>query len=346
MAIKNLITIGALFVLCIGPNVAVGQINVPGPVFKHQQVETTEATRPFATPGIFNYDAQMFAPLQFPMTPGEELGPRTGFFASMDRLYLSMTRARGDDTTTNEVPVGTNYMWGNKYKAGWMTEAQDGWSFEYSQSEGSFYSSGQDILAGNPMLTSTRFANVEVNKVFRQRLSRGGWLQPYLGIRFINLGDKTIEDVSLPADVSLRFKQSVTNNAFGFNVGSSYINRKGRYRNEFDIALATTYNNQNYFATDLTFSGTGNTVLESYYTGNSFVPVLDLSYELAYNLTRDFGIRGGAQFMWLWDGIARANTLTQPQNPNSEFSQTLGEPGIFEQGVIAAGFSFGMEWKR
>ncbi|MEE2826087.1 MAG: hypothetical protein VYE64_05625, partial [Planctomycetota bacterium] len=70
MAIKNLITIGALFGLCLSANVAMGQINVPGPVFRYQQVETTESTRPFATPGIFNYDAQMFAPLQFPMTPG------------------------------------------------------------------------------------------------------------------------------------------------------------------------------------------------------------------------------------------------------------------------------------
>lgn len=346
MAIKNLITIGALFGLCLSANVAIGQINVPGPVFRYQQVETTESTRPFATPGIFNYDAQMFAPLQFPMTPGEELGPRTGFFASMDRLYVNMSRATIADNNTNDVPTGNNYMWGNRYNIGWMTDADDGWSFEYSQSEGSFFSSGQDVLVGNPMLTSTRFANVEVNKVFRQRLKRGGWLEPYLGFRFVNLSDSTIEDVSLPGDVALRFKQNVTNNAFGLNVGGSYVNRRGRYRNEFDVAVAVTYNNQNYFATDLTFSETGNTVLESYYTGNAFVPVLDLNYELAYNLTRDFGLRGGVQFMWLWDGMARANTLTQNLNPNSDFSATLGEPGIFDQGVIAAGFSFGIEWKH
>ena len=344
MAIKNLITLGALFVVCFNVNVAPGQINVPGPVFKYKQVEQTEATRPFATPGIFNYDAQMFAPLQFPT--GEELGPRNGFFASMDRLYLSMTRAKGDDINSDLAPVGNNYMWGNRYKAGWMTDSDDGWCFEYSQSEGSFFSAGQDSQVANPMLHSTRFADVAVNKIFRQRLSQGGWLEPYLGIRFVNLSDKTIEDSSLPAGVGLRFKQNVTNNAFGFHVGGSYTNRRGRFRSTFDTSLATLYNNQNYFATDLTFSDTGNTVSETYFTGNSFVPVIDLSYELAYNLTRDFGIRGGAQFMYLWNGLARANTLSTFDNPNSDFGQNLGSPGIFEEGVIAAGFSFGMEWKH
>ena len=344
MAIKNLITIGALLVFCINAHVAMGQINLPGPVFEYKQVESTESTRPFATPGIFNYDAQMFAPLRFPT--GEELGPRTGFFASMDRLYLSMSRAKADDTNSSAVPNGNNYMWGNKYKAGWMTNAHDGWSFEYSQSEGSFYSAGQDILVSNPMMTTTSFADVAVNKVFQQRLSRGGWIQPYLGIRFINLSDNTIEDTTQPGGAALRFKQNVTNNAFGINIGGSYNNRKGRYRSSFDSSIALLYNNQNYFATDLLFSDGGNIAIENYFSGDTFVPVIDVSYELAYNLTRDFGIRGGAQFMWMWDGMARANTLDSANNPNSEFASSLGSPGIFNQGAIAAGFSFGMEWKH
>ncbi len=357
MAFKNLIQLGALVIALTVPNIGLSQIDLPGPRFRFQEVENPDSTRPVATPGVYQYDYQIFAPVEFPN--GDELGPTTGFFFSVDRIYTSISGGQDFGAKHND------FIWGNRYDIGFMNDNDDGWNFVYEQSEGSQFVNGGDIIVPNPTMFTTKFASVEINKVFRQQLKNGGWVEPYLGLRYFNVSDSTIEDISGLALGGLvnanRFKQNVTNDAVGFNVGGRVVKRRGRWKFAHDLSVSTNYNQQDFHAQDLseTFGIPGvipptivsNEIGDS---DNAFVPALDYRFELAYNLTRDFGFRGGASFMYLWDGIARANSATTVNNPNSNFGfdpafggdANITGGGIVDDRLIAAGFSFGFEYRR
>lgn len=351
MAFKNLIALGALVFAFAVPNFGLSQIDVPGPRFQYRDIESPDSTRPAATPGVYQYDYQIFSPVEFPT--GDELEPNTGFFFSVDRLYTSISG--GQDFGAKH----TDFIWGNRYDVGYMNSDNDGWNFIYEQSEGNQFVNGRDIIAVNPTLFTSRFASVEINKVYRQQLKHGGWVEPYIGLRYFNLSDSTIEDT--PAAVlggfanHNRFKQSVTNSAAGFNLGGRIVKRRGRWRFSNDLSISTNYSQQNFHASDLT--EIANDVIVTTEIGdsdNAFVPAFDYRFEVAYNLSRDFGFRGGASVMYLWDGIARANNSTTLENPNSIFGfnpnfggdPTLAGGGIVESRLIAAGFSFGFEYRR
>ncbi len=348
MAMKHLITIGTMLVVGVFHlNLANAQLDLPGPSFKPKPVESADSTRPFATPGVFNYDAQMFAPLEFPN--GRDMGPRSGFFGTYDRLYLSLSKPGAAENSPISAPTGNMDLWGNRYNIGWMSDADDGWSIEFANSEGSFFSAGRDELVSNPMLVTSKFANVEVNKVFRQALSQGGWIEPYVGFRYMYLSDRTLEDtVTNVGGVTInnRFKQEATNSSAGVHVGGRYSNRRGRWRQSLDASIATNYNQQNLFATDISSTATGNFLTEKYDSDNAFMPVFDASYEIGYNLTRDFGLRGGISFVYIWNGLGRANTLSTADNPNSDFGISAAPFGLVQDRAIAAGFNFGFEWRR
>ncbi|MEZ6095099.1 MAG: hypothetical protein R3C03_12865 [Pirellulaceae bacterium] len=65
-----------------GASVAQAQVNVPSARFSPVQVQEAENTRPFAEPGVFDYDGQMFAPVEF--TNFEERAPTSGLYATVD----------------------------------------------------------------------------------------------------------------------------------------------------------------------------------------------------------------------------------------------------------------------
>lgn len=343
MAFNRLLTVSALLVVVSIPNLVFGQVHIPSARFSPQPLEEVENTRPFAAPGVFDYDAQIFAPLEF--GNGKQLGPKTGFFASYDRGNTSISNSAAN--TSN------NYGQTNRYSFGWMTTEDEGWEFLYEQTDASTFVNGQDAIVGNPTLLNSSFANVQANRVYRQVLKNGSWLEPYLGFRFMNLNESTIQDTPLltiaGAAGSSRFTQSLSNNAFGAHVGGRYTQRRGRWRLSSDVSLATTYNNQNLRATDIFTPFGGVQAVSVFAEGDEgFVPALDYRLEIGFNFTRDFGIRGGAGFVFLWDGIARANTLTTLANPNSAF----GAPpdgviaGLEDDSTIAAGYSLGFEWRR
>ena len=353
MAFKNLIQLGALVIVLSVPNIGLAQIDIPSPKFQYRDIESPDSTRPVATPGVYQHDYQFFAPVEFPN--GEELGPNNGFFFSVDRLYTSLSG--GGEFGGNS----DNYIWGNRYDIGYMNDDDDGWNLIYEQSEGSQFLNGGDIIVPNPTLYTSKFASVEINKVFRQPLRRGGWAEPYIGLRYFNLSDSTLEDINGVAVlgglvIANRFKQNVTNNAVGFNVGGRIVKRRGRWRFSNDLAVSTNYNQQRIQAEDLSEIAPGvilasGTVNDS---NSAFVPALDYRFEVAYNLSRDFGFRGGASAVYLWDGIARANSNSTLNNPNSAFGfnpalggdPNLNGGGLVDNRLIAAGFSFGFEYRR
>lgn len=354
MALKNCFSLSALIAVLVLPTFVFGQvfdesqINVPGPRFKHQAVEGPDSTRPAASPGVYNYDFQTFAPVEF--SNGEELGPNTGFYFTFDRLYTSFSG--GGDFGGK----GKDYAWGNRYDFGYMNDSDDGWNFIYEQSEGSQFLNGGNFIATNPTFFNTKLGSFELNKVFRQELKQGGWIEPYIGLRYFNLSDRTIEDRTDLGVLANRFTQNVTNNGVGLNLGGRLVKRRGRWRYSHDVSVATTHNQQKIHAEDLTsIAGIAAVTVDSRSDAEqAFVPVIDYRFEIAYSISRDFGFRGGAGIMYFWDGIARANSLPTQDNPNSIFGfdptlggdPTLPGAGLVDNRFIGAGFSFGFEYRR
>ena len=346
MPIKKFMILSALVAVLAPCQTAKAQINVPSAEFEHRRIESPDASRPFVTPGVFNYDSQVFAPLEF--TNDEEKEPNCGFFLTYDRTYTSVSNPGVISGNDSAVATGSNYQWGTRYEAGWMTEADEGWALAYQQSEGIFFTNGQDSTVSNPMLVSNQFATVELNKIFRQQLKSGGYFEPYIGAQYLNVNDETIEDTTQTLGGSIsgnRFKQETSNDAFGIHAGARFNHRRGKWRFTTDSAIATTYNQQRYFATDIFTDTTGQSITETYSSEQSFVPALDLQFEAAYNISRDITLRTGVQALWLFDGIARVNTLTTDLNPNSFFGEGAGA-GLRDDDFIAAGFIFGFEWRR
>ncbi|MEZ6095100.1 MAG: hypothetical protein R3C03_12870 [Pirellulaceae bacterium] len=254
-----------------------------------------------------------------------------------------------EDVFDTEYPVGNDYMSGNRYELGIMSKAGNGWGLIYESTKGVAFSGGQDYQISNPFLINTIVSHVELNRTFRQALSQGGYFEPYFGIAYVNISDRTLEDTSVVVGGAAgqnRFKQNASNSAIGAHVGGRYSVNRGRFRYSADGSMAAMYNHQRYFAEDLLFIGQTVGVSELYDTDQSFVPAFDGRVEVAYMLTRDVGIRGGAQMLYMWDGIARSNNLTTGLNPNSNLGIGSGSVGIYDQSTIAAGFTFGLEWRR
>ena len=82
----------------------VGQVNIPSARFNPQPVDSFRNTRPLADPGVFNYDSQVFAPIEF--TSNEELEPNTGFYFVYERVYtcLLYTSPSPRDATLSRMP--------------------------------------------------------------------------------------------------------------------------------------------------------------------------------------------------------------------------------------------------
>jgi len=349
MALKHLFRVGSLFtaLLLVHAGLVEAQINIPGPRFQHKQQEQPEETAPFLTPGVFDYDAQLFAPVEFDSK--DQLEPRIGFYFEFDRTYLSLTNAPqfaadGDELTG----TGNNYVFGNRYELGWFTEEDTGWNASFQLNEGNSFFAGQDVLISNPLLATTRIATVEINRVFRQTLSSGKILEPYFGLRYMNVSDETIEDVPQGAGTFNRFLQNATNDAVGFQAGGRYVRRAGRWRTTTDLAFAALHNQQSLFASDIGVDAMGVPFLsaETRIEEQSFVPVLDFQFDITFNVTRDISLKTGVQTFYLWDGINRANSLTQGLNPNSVISGGGTALVTNDTDFIAAGFIFGVEWRR
>lgn len=298
---------------------------------------------------LFNYDAQLFAPLTLDDIRTKPQG-NTGWYFTYDRTYMSVSRPEATSiVNANAVATGNDFTWGNRFDIGHMSEAGTGWTLNWLNSEGSFFSQGQDELIANPFMTRTTLANVEISRLFRQELSTGSLMEPYFGVRWQGFNDETIEDSIVPffttADGN-RFKQRTSNSSFGAHVGSRFSKTVGRWSWRADAALAAGYNTQRYLASDMIFGPDQVAVFEATFNDNSFVPTLDLGIDAAYHLTRDIALRAGVQALHMWDGVVRADTRPTGLNPFSAFG--LGEQvtGIRNQSLTTVGFTFGLEWRR
>ena len=356
MALKKTLLMGALLISFAMAGSVVGQ-DIPSSDFRH--LPEGAANRPLATPGLFDYDAQVFAPIEFSM--GKSIEPNTGFYFTLDRTYTSVSRApRFSGQRLRLENDGSEFSWGTRYEGGWFGEDQAGWNFVYQDTESNAYANGRDELVSNPMYVSSQISTFEVNRIFRQSLSAGGYFEPYLGLRYNGVSDRSIEDTTrdvladpdgdgtftLFSQLGNRFVQRATNSAFGLQAGGRYSVRRGRWRLTADGAVATTYNQQSYFTQDIAeLPGGGQGITEATVSDQSFVPVIDGQFEMAYNISRDISLRVGVQASYMWEGIARVNIETTSLNGNSNLgSGPAFQP--FDEDFTAAGFLFGIEWRR
>lgn len=285
----------------------------------------------------YEYDAQLWAPYDVTSMDGAQR-LQTGFYAELGFAYLSISRpgavAGADPRGFN---TGNDFMWARELELGYMSGNDAGWGVHWLDLEGLVFVNGEDINVSNPMALTTTFDNIEINRQFRQRLSNGGWMEPYIGMRYTHINDKTFEDFG-----TVRFAQRVNNSALGGQVGTRYFHQYGRYRVGSDLSLGALYNSQSYHAYTVTTgaNATGGGVSNE---DNDIVPALDLGLRLDYSVTRDITIRGGVGLQYMWEGIARADTRSRLTNPNS-----VGPvPRVVNSDdFVAAGFSFGVDWKR
>ena len=334
MALKRTFMIVVLLVCGTLTGTTWGQNHAPGTFF--ERTPETAQNLPLATPGLFDYDTQLFAPLEF--TNGKEKEPNTGFTFTLDRSYISIARAaRFNSLTGEQTSNGSEFNWGTNYELGWYGENDTGWNLKFDNLTGSFFTNGEDIQSTNPTHVEQKFATVQLNRMFRQTLSHGGYFEPYLGGRFVQISDDAVQDTG-PA----RFLQDASNSIFGVQAGARFNQRRGRWRFTYNGAIATTYNQQRYESTDLV---AGLVTGQTSTSDQSFVPILDGTIEAAYHISRDLSLKLGVQGVYTWNGIARVNTETAALNGNSVTGAGVAFQPLDED-FIAVGFRFGVEWRR
>ncbi|MFO0870802.1 MAG: hypothetical protein U0935_17885 [Pirellulales bacterium] len=188
--------------------------------------------QPFIDPDYFHPDLQFFAPAEAEEYGGEPQ-VKTGWFAGYDRMYIYVSRPRGEASYTEG-----DFTWGNRYDIGYMTAENHGWYFSAMHIDGP--NEGDNILVerlnryndtnqggnnggggGNnnnngpifPAIDrndgftgertydqqiSTNLANMvgfEINKVWRlEPLHHGSILEPFIGFRYNKFKDYTRRD--------------------------------------------------------------------------------------------------------------------------------------------------------
>ena len=208
MALKRTFMIGVLSVCGMLTGVAWGQNHTPGTFF--ERTPESSQNLPLASPELFDYDTQVFAPLEF--TNGKEKAPNTGLFFELSKTYLSLERAtRFDSGLGQQTSNGTEFFAGTRYELGWYGERDRGWSAVFAKTEGTFLfndrfgSFGSLNSVGNVRLTT-----VEVNRTFRQVTSKGGVFEPSFGLRYNWIRDRLTDNSDATAGTSF-FNQSAQN---------------------------------------------------------------------------------------------------------------------------------------
>ena len=95
-------------------------------------------------------------------------------------------------------------------------------------------------------------------------------------------------------------------------MGGRHIRRRGRFRFIADGSAAVSYNQQRYSVENFNVVDRGGVdddgevagalvaSTDEFFSGNSFLPSIDLEYAISYNVTRDVTVRVGSHFNYLW----------------------------------------------
>ena len=357
LKIKFLVTFAAIMLLFSGGTHVSAQSNQEG-------LSLGPSTRPFGSNDdhfndeeLYEYDAQLWAPYDVTRVDGQS-ETQQGFYSRLGVAYISLSgpdAVPGMDPRNYETISGFNTA--RDFEFGYNTEGSKGWSLQWLDAEGSHYLrdgefTNRQVFGGftQPAILRTSFDDLSLNRQFRQRLSNGGYVEPFLGLRYLSLIDETNEDRIAPVVIPNRFSQKTSNTLIGGHLGTRYFRNYGRFRLGSDIGMGVFYNNQNYSATSINAAAPGSNEPAQTLTnrGNDFVPIFDLGLSINYSITRDVSFRVGAELHWAWQGLARADTANMLVNGYSAFN-TNGAPvpaAINTEDFIAAGFTVGIDWRR
>jgi len=326
--------------------------SIGGDGFGQNGLRMGPSARPFGEPeslfdeDYYNYDAQIWHPNDVVSLDGHDHVP-TGVYFAFERAYLSLDRAEAQFQPNVNITRGAEWQWGNKYQLGYMGESGSGFNLSWLYSEGNVLTDGQAPGVQAPNWVNTKYNVVELNRVFRQMLSHGGYIEPYFGLRYNSLNDNTTDDITA---AGLRFMQRVSNSGFGGQLGGRYVRAiSGRARFHFDGSVAAMYNAQDYFATNLVDPTGGNVFVvqrEVGLSGNDFVPVLDIESGFEIHLTRDISLRTSGTLIWNWNGMVRANTARTTQNPYNLNSGLALPTDVHTEDLLTAGVLLGIDWRR
>ena len=344
MALIRTFMIGVTLVCGMLTGAAWGQNHTPGTFF--ERTPDGAENLPLATPGMFDYDAQLFAPLEF--TNGKEKEPNTGLYAEFSKTYISLERAgRFDSGLNQQTSNGTEWYPGTRYELGWYGQEDRGWNASFAKTEGTFFfNNRQGIFNSPPSEGNLRLTTVELNRSYRQETSKGGVLEPFFGFRYNWMRDRLFDGTNVTAGTS-QFTQNASNTAFGFQVGSRFSKRRGRWRFTSRGNAAATYNQQRLDLADALDGDTNVTFVDTTFTDQTFLPIIDGTLEATYNFTRDLSLKFGVQGSYIWSGVLRANTEPTPINGLSTNSDA-GSPLVIldDENYVAAGFILGIEFRR
>lgn len=315
------------------------------------------STRPFGSTDdtiiddeLISYDAQLWAPYDITRLNGEP-ERHSGFYSELGFAYTSLSGpAAVPGADPRDFEAINNWSWARDFEVGYVTEGGTGWSLSWLDLEGTVFLRDSefvfdDVSGGfaNPSVLRTTFDRVAARRQFRQSLSTGGWIEPYIGLEYLSLNDFQHEDRIG------RFSQRTRNNAFGGSVGSKYFRQYGRFTVGGDVGIGAFYNDQTYAATTILAIAPGGFGTTFTNRDNDFIPLVDFGVSIRYAITRDISLRAGAEISYAWQGIARVDTRSVVNNPY--FSATGGTlpttPQIVnDEDLVAAGFSFGIDWRR
>ncbi len=345
MALKRTFMIGVMLACGMLTSATWGQNHTPGTIF--ERTPGSAHSLPFATPGVFDYDTQVFAPLEF--TNGKEKEPNSGFYFDVARTYTSVERATNFDVGLNrQTSNGSEYLWGTRYELGWFNKEDRGWHAVYHRTEGLFTANNQQAaFASTSAIGNIQLTTFELNRTFRQTVSNGTVFEPSIGLRYNWMRDQITDNTLASGGGTSIFFQRASNSAIGLQIGARASKRRARWRFTYRGNLAATYNQQRLTTNDSIDGGAFITFVEQDLSDQSFVPILDGLAEAAYNVTRDITLKAGVHGIYTWNGILRANTAATPSNSSSAGSAAGTPPFLADdESYIAAGFTFGIEWRR
>ena len=345
MALKRTFMIGVMLVCGTLTGATWGQNHTPGTFF--ERTPDSAHSLPFASPGVFDYDTQLFAPLEF--TNGKEKAPNDGFYFDVSRTYTSIERATNFDVGLGrQTSNGSEYLWGTRYELGWYNKEDRGWQAVYQRTEGLFTANNRLAAFGSTSsIGNIQLTTFELNRVFRQVVSNGTVFEPSIGLRYNWMRDRITDNTLAAGGGTSLFVQQASNSAVGLQIGGRVSKRSGRWRFSCRGNAAATYNQQRLSTDDAINNITTVTLSSTDLSDQSFVPIIDGLAEAAYNVTRDITLKIGVQGIYSWNGVLRANTAATPLNSASAGSFAGIQNFIADdENYVAAGFTFGIEWRR
>ncbi len=324
--------------------------------------------QPFIDFDAFDYDFQSFAPVDRSLFGGETPEGRVGFFFNWDRMYVNIPRAQGELTMASSAgDLNTNFVaqkkgdwvWGNRFNSGYMTEEDHGWLLSLSHVEGGY----GDTPAELGRSTRSNFWSGELNKVYRIPLKGGANLEFYGGGRYIYLSDFSLEDI----DAAWEY-QEVQNQIAGGQLGLRYFKQKGRWLLSADFRTFLGHNTQ-----FMAYQDTENHVASLPQVNNppappnepaeafipfrderrldEFVPMVELRLDATYYVTRDLALNFGFDFMHMFRGIVRSNPEFPGLNENQTPPVLAGDgiirfPTFNDNNLTLPGIGMGIVWNR